>query len=457
MPFIPNSDEDRREMMDALGIKSVEELFSEIPDDVRVKDDWSRFTGKSESSALKFLSSLAEKNINAENCSSFLGGGAYDHFIPSIVKHASGRSEFYTAYTPYQPEVSQGTLQAIYEYQTMICELTGMDVSNASMYDGVTSTAEAVLLTTSSLKKNKILIPENLPENYKQVLGTYGHGRNIAFEPVPCPDGLIDKDALRKMAGADTAGLVVQYPNYFGLIEPLEELATIIHESGGYLIVSVNPMTLALLRTPGECGADIVTGDGQVFGNEMNCGGPYLGIFAAKKNLVRKMPGRLSGRTIDTEGRQGFVLTLQTREQHIRREKATSNICTNQGLMMLRSAIYLETMGKEGLCDVARQCTLKAHYLAEQIGGLEGFAIKYSGPFFHEFVVTCPVDAREICDKLIEDKIFAGIPLDDMGDKNALLVCVTEKRTREEMDNYVKKLRQFSNENDNEKPLIWRI
>jgi len=444
MPFIPNSDEDRKQMMLALGIGSIEELFAGIPDDIRVREDWKKYGGLSEQGAWRALREIASQNMSGDEYACFLGGGVYDHYIPSVVKHASCRSEFYTAYTPYQPEVSQGTLQAIYEYQTMICELTGMDVCNASMYDGATATAEAVLLAVQTLKTPRMLIPENMPENYTQVLSTYCHGRKIRIERIPCPGGVIDRAALDKQMKGGSAGLVVQYPNYFGIIERLDELASIVHGAGGMLIVCANPITLALLRTPGECGADIVTGEGQALGNELAWGGPYLGIFAATEKLVRKIPGRLSGKTEDTRGRRGFVLTLQTREQHIRREKATSNICTNQGLIMLRAAIYMETMGKEGIRDVARQSLQKAHYCAEKITGIPGFTLKYDQPFFHEFAVKCPVPAREICEKLIQDNIFAGVPLDDMGDPDTLLIAVTEKRTREEIDRYCDKLKRFS-------------
>ncbi|MFC1731852.1 aminomethyl-transferring glycine dehydrogenase subunit GcvPA [candidate division KSB1 bacterium] len=443
MPFIPNSDADREEMMQALGIERIEELYSSIPESARIREDWKQHPGMSEASAYRYLCKMAGKNLNANAYTTFLGAGVYDHYIPAVVNHASGRSEFVTAYTPYQPEVSQGTLQAIFEYQTMICELTGMDVSNASMYCGVSSTAEAVLLATSTLKRNKMLLADSLPDNYTKVISTYGHGRKIEFSRVPGPEGAIDLDALKNVMDDETAGIVLQYPNFYGCIEPLRDIVDIVHGAGGYVIASVNPIALALLRTPGEYGVDIVTGEGQVLGNEMNFGGPFLGIFAVKQPLVRKIPGRLSGRTVDIKGRQGFVLTLQTREQHIRREKATSNICTNQGLMMLRAAIYMETLGKEGLREVAGQCVQKAHYLAEKIGLLPGFSLKYERPFFHEFVVKCPVPAGQICEKLLADNIFAGYPLEDMGDPSALLIAVTEKRTKEEMDSLVEKLRQF--------------
>lgn len=442
MPFIPNSDEDRKQMLQALGVTGIDDLVSGIPQEHRIKDDWNNYPGKSEYAAYTFLSGIADKNPGNFTC--FLGGGAYDHFIPAAVNHISSRAEFVTAYTPYQPEASQGTLQSMYEYQTMICELTGMDVSNASMYDGASATAEAVLLAAHYLKRSKILIAENLPVNYQRVLETYCHGRKIEIGKVPCPDGGIDSETLKSQMDENTAGLVLQYPNYYGIIESLPDLVEIVHNKGGLIITSVNPIALALLRTPGECGVDIVTGEGQVLGNEMNWGGPYLGIFAVTEKLTRKIPGRLSGRTVDTQGRQGFVLTLQTREQHIRREKATSNICTNQGLVALRACIYMSLLGKQGIKEAAGQCLQKAHYLAGEIDALPGFALKYDRPFFHEFVISCPEPAKKIFQKMYEYKIFAGIPLDDMGHPDALLIAVTEKRTKDEMDNFVDKLKKFA-------------
>ncbi|MFC1513440.1 aminomethyl-transferring glycine dehydrogenase subunit GcvPA [candidate division KSB1 bacterium] len=442
MPFIPNSDEDRKKMLEALGVSNIKDLITGVPEKYIIQDKWENEPGISERAALKYLSDLANKNVDDYIC--FLGGGAYDHYIPAAVNYVTSRAEFVTAYTPYQPEVSQGTLQSIYEYQTMICELSGMDISNASMYDGVSSTAEAVLLATAYRRRNKILIAENLPVNFQKVITTYGHGRGIEIIKVPCPDGTIDISALQELMTEETAGLVLQYPNYFGNIEPLEEISELIHSKDGLMIASVNPLALALLKSPGECGADIVTGEGQVFGNYMNWGGPYLGILAVKKPLMRKIPGRLSGRTVDMKGRQGFVLTLQTREQHIRREKATSNICTNQGLIALRACMHMALLGKEGVRDVAAQCVKKAHYLSENISEIPGFSLKYDKAFFHEFVVNCPVKAEHICEKLLERKIFAGIPLDDMGDPNGLLIAVTEKRTKNEMDLLVESFREFS-------------
>ncbi|MFC1564174.1 aminomethyl-transferring glycine dehydrogenase subunit GcvPA [candidate division KSB1 bacterium] len=440
MPYIPNSDEDRKEMMEALGIKSIDELFSNIPERHLIKDDWHQYPGISEQSVLKKMGDLARKN---DVCKiSFLGGGSYDHFIPSMINHVISRSEFYTAYTPYQPEVSQGTLQAIFEYQTMICELTGMDVSNASLYDGASAIAEAALLVSGHTKRKKIIIAASLPSNYKKLLSTYSKGGKYEIVEITCDDGLINRDKLKAELDENAAGLVVQYPNYFGNIENLTELSEIVHEAGGLMIASVNPIALALLKPPGECGVDIVTGEGQVLGNDMNWGGPYLGIFAATKALIRKMPGRIVGKTEDVDGRQGFVLALQTREQHIRREKATSNICTNQGLVALKSVVYMTLMGKEGLREVAGQCTQKAHYLAENICRVPGYSLKFDHPFFHEFAVSCPKPAKDICEKLLAQNIYAGIPLDDVGNPDALLIAVTEQRTKEEMDYFVEKLKE---------------
>ncbi|MCP4725976.1 MAG: aminomethyl-transferring glycine dehydrogenase subunit GcvPA [bacterium] len=439
MPYIPNSDEDRKEMMDALGISSIDELFSNIPAEHLITDDWKEYKGKSEQTIVKEIRETAGKN-KVDNIS-FLGGGAYDHYIPAMINHVILRSEFYTAYTPYQPEVSQGTLQAIFEYQTMICELTGMHVSNASLYDGASAIAEAALLATGHTKKKKLIIASSLPSNYKALLSTYSKGGKYETVEVPCDDGLIDREKLNDLLKEDAAGLVVQYPNYFGNIEDLTGLAEIVHSAGGLLIAAVNPIALAMLKSPGECGVDIVTGEGQVLGNELNWGGPYLGIFAAKKELIRKMPGRIIGKTVDVDGKQGFVLSLQTREQHIRREKATSNICTNQGLIALKAVVYMTLMGKEGIREVANQCLQKAHYLAEQISAVPGFKMKFDKPFFHEFAVSCPKPAKDICERLLEDDIYAGIPLDDIGDPNALLIAVTEQRTKDEMDYFVEKLK----------------
>ncbi len=441
MPYIPNSDEDRKEMMDALGISKIEELFSNIPEKHLITDDWMEYPGKSEQAIVKEIREIAGKN-NVENIS-FLGGGAYDHYVPAMVNHVISRSEFYTAYTPYQPEVSQGTLQAIFEYQTMICELTGMDVSNASLYDGASAIAEAALLITGHTKKKKVIIASSIPSNYKKVFSTYSKGGKYEIVEVSCDDGLIDRDQLKGLLKDDAAGLVVQYPNYFGNIENLTELSEIVHEAGGLMIVSANPIALAILKSPGECGVDIVTGEGQVLGNDMNWGGPYLGIFAAKKELIRKMPGRIIGKTEDVDGKQGFVLSLQTREQHIRREKATSNICTNQGLIALKAVVYMTLMGKVGIKEVAKQCMQKAHYLSDKICAIPGFKMKFDKPFFHEFVISCPKRAEEICDRMLDDDIYAGIPLDDIGDSNAILIAVTEQRTKDEMDYFAEKLRKL--------------
>ena len=442
MPFISNSDEDRRQMLNTLGVSAIEDLVSGIPKEFIIQEDWKLHPGKSEHSTFKYLSEIASKNVS--DYTSYLGGGAYDHFIPAAVNNIASRSEFSTAYTPYQPEVSQGTLQTIYEYQTMICELTGMDVSNASMYDGVSAAAEAVLLTTQYVNKNKILIPENLPDNYKRILSTYCSGRKVGIEQVPCQDGTIDRDALKRQMADSSAGLLVQYPNYFGIIEPLKELTEIVHEAGGLMICAVNPIACALLKTPGECGVDIVTGEGQALGNNLSWGGPYLGIFAVTEKLIRKIPGRLAGRTTDMQGRQGFVLTLQTREQHIRRAKATSNICTNQGLLALRACIYMSLMGKEGIREVANQCVQKAHYLADSISNIPDFSLAYDKPYFHEFVVNCPEPANQICKEMLKHNIFAGISLESMGYPYHLLVAVTEKRTKDEMDAFVEKLKKFA-------------
>lgn len=439
MPYIPNSDEDRKQMKEALGIKSISELFSNIPDEHLIQEDWMDQPGSSEQAVMKKFNDIALKNDVCKT--SFLGGGAYDHYIPSVIKHIISRSEFYTAYTPYQPEVSQGTLQAIYEYQTMICELTGMDVSNASLYDGATANAEAILLSVAHTKRRNVIIPDNYSPNYREVIETYANGGKYDIITVKTEEGVIKLSDLKELLNQDTACVIMQYPNYCGVVRDLSDITEAVHEAGALMVASVNPMTLALLTPPGEFGVDIVTGEGQVFGNDVNWGGPYLGIFAVNKPLIRKMPGRIVGKTVDVEGKQGFVLTLQTREQNIRREKATSNICTNQGLMALKAVVYLTLMGKEGLREVADQCLQKAHYLSNEICEIEGFSLKYSSPFFHEFVIECPKPADEIINLMLDKDIYAGISLKKLGEPNSLLIAVTEQRTKEELDNFVDSLK----------------
>ncbi|MFZ0389710.1 MAG: aminomethyl-transferring glycine dehydrogenase subunit GcvPA [Calditrichia bacterium] len=437
MAFIANSEKNRREMLQEIGIGSFEELIEYIPANLRLKENLEIPRALSELEITRLMQELSEKNVSGV---SFLGGGAYDHFVPAVVRHILWRSEFYTAYTPYQAEVSQGTLQSIYEYQSMIARLTGMEVANASMYDGGSALAESVLMASGHTRRKKVLIAENINPFYYDIIKTYTRDQQIELVGVPLQNGLLDQQKLAELLDEQTAAVVVQNPNYYGLIEELSGLGGRIHEKQALFIQFVDAVSLGILKTPGETGADIVVSEGQGFGNNLNFGGPYLGIFAARKSLIRKMPGRIVALTNDVDGRQAFVTTLQTREQHIRREKATSNICTNSQLCALAAAVYLSLLGRSGLQKTAKQCLQKSHYLAKEISKLPGFELKHSGHFFKEFVVKTPVEPKIIIDKLADRHIFAGIDLQKVNMGEGLLVAVTEKRTREEMDRFVREL-----------------
>ena len=444
--LIPNTEEDRKEMLSAIGVESFEDLLSNVPAEFLEVDFEEIGEGLSEYEVMKLLGDLASRNVHSGEAISFLGGGSYDHFVPSIIGEIISRSEYLTAYTPYQPEVAQGTLQAIFEYQSMICALTGMDVANASMYDGASALAEAGLLAVNQKKRNRLVIASTVNPAHRAVVKTYLQGADVELITVPQSDGLTDLKTLSDLVDSDTAGLLLQTPNFFGCIEDADEMAKIAHDNDALFIVSADPISLGILKKPGESGADIVVGEGQSLGSPTQFGGPYLGIFAAKMELVRRMPGRIAGQTWDVDGKRGFVLTLQTREQHIRRERATSNICTNQGIVMLSAAIYMALMGKEGISKVAELSTRKSHYLAEQINGLKGYELMFSAPFFKEFVVKTPVAPAKLIESLLDEKIFAGIDLSsyDYGLENCMLVCVTEKRTKEEMDKFVNSLSNVS-------------
>jgi glycine dehydrogenase subunit 1 len=444
MPFVPHTPADRQAMLDSIGAGSVEELFEVIPEEVRFPT-LDLPPALSEAEANQELSRLAARNLNAAQASSFLGAGIYNHFVPAAVGQIISRGEFYTAYTPYQPEVAQGTLQAIYEFQTMIAELTGMDIANASMYDGATALVEGALLPVSMPKKRtRIVVAGTVHPNYRSVLRTYTSG--IAAEvielPVPAGSLLTVPGMLEGYLDSQTAAVVVQYPNFFGQIEDIRTMADLAHQAGAKLVVSAYPIALGLLKSPGELGADVVTGEGQSLGNAQSLGGPVVGLLAAKKEFVRQMPGRLVGLTEDTEGKRGFVLALQTREQHIRREKATSNICTNQGLMALASTVYMSLLGPKSLRQVAELCYHKGHYLANRIAGLPGWEIMGEAPFFNEFVARAPVDPDEINRRLREHNIIGGYALKHVDPRlaDAMLLCATELNTRESIDSFVEQL-----------------
>lgn len=445
MGYVPNTEKDRREMLKAIGVKDIGDLLTDIPEEIRLKRDLDLPPPLSEVELKKEMLTLSEKNADLLHYTSFLGAGAYDHYIPSVVNHIISRSEFYTSYTPYQAEASQGMLQSIYEFQTMICELTGMGVANASMYDGASATAEAALMAMRINKRGEVLVSRALHPNYRMVLKTYLQGIRTPIKEVPFKKGVTDLDALSSSISDNTACVIIQQPNFFGYIEDLSAIGDIAHKSGAIFIVAIDPISMGLLKSPGEQGADIVVGEGQSLGNSLSFGGPYLGFFATRKEYVRQMPGRLAGATIDTQGRRGYCLTLQTREQHIKRERATSNICTNQALCALTATVYLSVLGKEGLKKVAELCLQKAHYAQREIARIQGFGSPFSAPFFKEFVIRTPVSAEGILTGLLQEKIIGGLNLGNYYSelKDHILISVTEKRTREEIERLVKKLREM--------------
>jgi len=441
--YIPNTDADRAAMLATVGVRSVDELFADIPSGARARG-LDLPAPLAEMEAVRHMRELAEQNKDLGHFACFLGAGAYRHYIPSIVGHVIGRSEFYTAYTPYQPEVSQGTLQTIYEYQSMLTELTGMDAANASMYEGASALAEAVIMALVVTGRHRVVMARTVHPQYRDVARTYGEGRDVRFEEVgPALDGSFDGRLTAATAQAaldgDTAALVVQQPNFLGSVEDLRALAEAAHAVGALLVVAINPIALALLEPPGAAGADIVIGEGQPLGIPLAYGGPWLGIFAARDKYVRQMPGRIVGMTTDVDGRRGFVLTLQTREQHIRRERATSNICTNVALCALASTVYLSTLGKSGLRQVANLCLQKAHYLADRVAALPGYTLANRAPFFNELVLRSPRPVDEVRAALAGQGILAGYPLGrDYGElADALLLCTTELNTRDEIDRLV--------------------
>ncbi len=438
MRYIPNSPDERAEMLKQIGVASVENLFDSVPEALRLREHLKVPAAMSEIELLKHFNQLGILN-QAANRISFLGAGAYSHCIPTVVDHLISRSEFFTAYTPYQPEISQGTLQSIFEFQTLVCQLTGMDIANASMYDGSTAMAEAVLMAERVTKRSKVLVSAAVHPQYLEVAQTYVQHAGIDLQRIKFDDrtGQTSISALDEIDD-QTAAIVVQSPNFFGCIEDLQALSEKAHAAGALLIVAVTePISFGLLRSPGACGADIIVAEGQSFGVPLSFGGPYLGLFATRDKYARQIPGRLAGEAYDQNGRRGFVLTLATREQHIRREKATSNICTNEGLVALAATIYLETMGRRGIQQAANQCAQKAHYASREIAKLKGFSLPFSSPFFNEFVVRAPVNAAELLSKLASEKgIDGGIALSRFGSNrtNDFLVCVTEMNTRAEID-----------------------
>lgn len=434
MSFLTNSEQDIQEMLKIIGVDNFEQLISNIPADLRFKGDLDIPEALSEYEVSNLVAALAIKNKTGI---SFMGGGAYDHYIPAIISSLISRSEFYTAYTPYQPEVSQGTLQSIYEFQSLICELTAMDVTNASMYEGGSALAEAMLLACSSTRKNKVLVAGTINYKYRQVLETYSTYNDIEITDLPVSDFLVSPSDIKNLIDDDTAAVIIQHPNYFGYLEDVQSVGNMLKDKKTLFISYYDPISLGLLEPPGNYGANIAIAEGQVLGNYQNFGGPYVGLFSTGKDLVRKVPGRLAGLTNDLDGKPGYVLTLQTREQHIRREKATSNICTNSGLVALAATIYLAALGKQGMMEVANLCLQKSHYLADNLNKINGVNVILQPSFFKEFVVKMPKDVNLILKEMESLSILGGINLTSLGYENYMLIAVTEKRTKEEIDKYI--------------------
>jgi glycine dehydrogenase subunit 1 len=445
MEYIPNTKEDQKEMLKTIGLSSMEELFSDIPDEVRLKKPLKLPKALSEMELIQELQTVSEQNADLDHYACFLGAGAYDHFIPAVVSHLIFRSEFYTSYTPYQAEISQGVLQSLFEYQTMICELTGMEVSNASLYDGGSALAEAAMMAIRITKRSTILMSSAIHPNYRAVLRTYLSGSDVKIVEIPWTDGVLDRSVLKNSLTPDVAAVLVQSPNFFGCIEDLEMVSSLAHGVRALFVVAADPISLGVLEAPGRQGADIVVGEGQGMGNAINFGGPYLGFFATKKDYVRQMPGRLVGATIDAQNRVGYCLTLQTREQHIKRERATSNICTSESLNAIAAAVYLSAMGREGFRQVGRLCVQKSHEAQKQISRIKGFQQAFDAPFFKEFTVKSKTAPSKINDRLLKEKIIGGLDLGryDSRLKNHMLFCLTEKRTKQEIDRLVKTLKSI--------------
>ena len=441
MSYIPNTASQQKEMLEAIGIKSgkMEDLFRGIPDKLRALS-FDLPPGKAEYEVVEYLKALAGKN--AANTSTFVGGGFYDHYIPAAVDALVSRSEFYTAYTPYQSEASQGTLQAVYEYQSCICRLTGMEAANASLYDGGTALYEAAMMAIRITGRNKIIMDGGVNPIYRKMMQCYTSNLSIEFVDIPVTRGPNYRDEIYKYIDDKTAAVILQNPNFFGTIDDHSDIAEKCQKLGILVIESVYPIALGILKTPREMGADIVTGEGQSLGVPLSFGGPYLGFMATKKEFVRKMPGRIVGATTDTQGRRGFVLTLQTREQHIRREKATSNICSNEALCALRALVYLSLVGKEGLKEIAQLCVDKAEYTKKRLSEVKGVEVKKDWPTFNEFVIKLPKDPNEVIGKLVKEGIAAGFPLGRYYKEmaNYMLIAVTEKRTRQEIDAFAEAL-----------------
>ncbi|MCH7995879.1 MAG: aminomethyl-transferring glycine dehydrogenase subunit GcvPA [Planctomycetes bacterium] len=439
MKYTQTSDTDVKRMLQTIGVKSIDELFSTVPESLRLGRDLDIPEGVSELELLRDVNALGKRNHDCDELTCFLGGGAYDHFIPTLVDALSGQSEFLTAYTPYQAEASQGMLQLFYEFQTMVASLLGMDVANASLYEGATAAAEAVMMAIAITRRKRAVISASVHPDTIRVLQSYGRSRGIEVIVVAAEEGTTDEVGLAQAVDETTAAVVLQSPNFFGCVERVDRMIPGVRDRGALAIVATDPIACGLLKPPGDFDADIVVAEGQPLGIPMQYGGPYLGLLACKEKYLRKMPGRVVGMTHDTEGRRAFCLALQTREQHIKRERATSNICTNQGLLAIRASIYLASMGKRGMAEVASLCFEKAHYAAKRIAEIDGYDLRFDAPFFKEFVVRASRGVRKVLESCRDRGILAGVPLVRFDDRysDCFLVAVTEKRTKEEIDQLV--------------------
>lgn len=447
MPYISTTEQERQQMLQAIGVKSFEELIQVIPEKLQLKHQLKLDPALSELEITRLISTKTCQNMCVQTANSFLGAGIYDHFIPAAVETIVSRSEFMTAYTPYQAEVSQGTLQYIYEFQTMICELTGMEIANASMYDGASAAAEAILMAVRKNHLNKAVLSGTLHPEFLKVIKCYTEGIGIELVTVPAKEGRTDLEALKNAVDDKTSCVVIQTPNFYGNLEEVFEIDKIVHAQEKCLLISaVDPISLAIFNAPAEYNADIVVGEGQALGNSLNMGGPLFGFFASKLDMARAMPGRIVGATLDVESKKAYALTLQAREQHIRREKATSNICSNEALCSLAATVYMSLLGKTGLQEVAMHCVRKAHYLADEICRIPGFSMAFpDAPFFKEFVVNTPIPAKDIVAKLLPGAIYPGLDMAKHGNPKQLMIAVTEKKSITDLDDLVKSLKEVTN------------
>lgn len=446
MPYISTTLAERQQMLKAIGVNSFDELIAAIPASLRLTEPLNVSEAVSELEIARQINEKTCRNMCAQTANSYLGAGIYDHFIPAAVDTITSRPEFATAYTPYQAEVSQGTLQYIFEFQTMICELTGMEIANASMYDGATAAAEAILMAVRKNKLLKAVISSTVHPEFLKVIKSYTEGIGIELVMVPALNGITDLAALKAAVDATTGSVLIQTPNFFGNAEEVFEIDSIVHaQPKALLIAAVNPISLGAVNAPSEYHADIVVGEGQPLGNSMNMGGPLFGFFASKLDMARQMPGRIVGATLDVEGKKAYALTLQAREQHIRRDKATSNICSNESLCALAATVYLSLMGKSGLREVALHCIHKSHYLAAEISKLPGFSLAFPGnSYFNEFVVNTPIPASEIIFKLLPRTIYPGLDMAPYGMPNALMIAVTEKKSMEDLTEFINALQEVT-------------